>query len=74
MAENIISVFLAVMIGVLGASVLSHQFHHDFAIFIFCVVIASCQYSLLKSVQPDAASPTHVSSLFVRYFLVHLIM
>ncbi|KAG1654166.1 Pecanex-like protein 1 [Nymphon striatum] len=59
LAENIISVFLAVMIGVLGALILSHQYHHDFAIFIFCVVIASCQYSLLKSVQPDAASPTH---------------
>jgi len=26
---------------------------------LLCFVIASCQFSLLKSVQPDAASPTH---------------
>ena len=25
----------------------------------FCFVAAGCQYSLLKSVQPDSASPTH---------------
>ena len=31
----------------------------DLCIFLLCAVAAGCQYSLLKSVQPDAASPTH---------------
>ncbi|KAG8000227.1 Pecanex-like protein 2 [Nibea albiflora] len=31
------------------------------------LVIASCQYSLLKSVQPDAASPTHGHNQLVAY-------
>ena len=46
--ENAVSVFLAVLIGVLGALLLSNEFYRDLATFIFCFVIASCQYSLLK--------------------------
>ncbi|KAB0407477.1 hypothetical protein E2I00_007649, partial [Balaenoptera physalus] len=33
----------------------------------FCLVIASCQYSLLKSVQPDAASPMHGHNWVIAY-------
>ena len=29
------------------------------SLIVFCFVVASCQYSLLKSVQPDSASPVH---------------
>jgi len=54
------SVLLAVGVGVLGALLLSLGFFHDLWIFLLCFVIASCQYSVLKSVQPDAASPMHV--------------
>ncbi|KAK2158889.1 hypothetical protein LSH36_162g06020, partial [Paralvinella palmiformis] len=57
--ETVISVVLAVGVGVLGAMLLTHQFYVDFWIFVLCFVMASCQYSLLKSVQPDAASPMH---------------
>ncbi|XP_059482533.1 pecanex-like protein 1 isoform X2 [Neocloeon triangulifer] len=57
--ESALSVFLAVMVGVLGALLMSKGFLEDALVFIFCFVVASCQYSLLKSVQPDAASPTH---------------
>ncbi|XP_065348077.1 pecanex-like protein 1 isoform X3 [Cloeon dipterum] len=57
--ESVLSVFLAVMVGVLGALLMSKGFLEDALVFVFCFVIASCQYSLLKSVQPDAASPTH---------------
>ncbi|KFM62368.1 Pecanex-like protein 1, partial [Stegodyphus mimosarum] len=35
--------------------------------FIFCFIIASCQYTLLKSVQPDAASPTHGYNRVILY-------
>ena len=64
MIENIISVMMAVLVGGLGALILARQIYYDFWIFLFCFIIAGCQYSLLKSVQPDAASPMHVSSLF----------
>ena len=30
-----------------------------FSLIVFCFIVASCQYSLLKSVQPDSASPVH---------------
>ncbi|KAH9427003.1 hypothetical protein DERP_014979 [Dermatophagoides pteronyssinus] len=35
------------------------QFFHDIRLFVFCFVVAGSHYTLLKSVQPDAASPTH---------------
>ena len=70
--ENIISVMMAMLVGGLGALILSRNIYYDFCIFVFCFIIAGCQYSLLKSVQPDAASPMHVSiprSRCVRYLL-----
>ena len=57
--ENILSVFLAVLVAVFSALILEQNYYHDLWIFLFCIVAASCQYSLLKSVQPDSASPTH---------------
>ena len=46
--ENFISVWMAVAVGALGALVLSSNFYHDLWIFVFCFVIAGCQYCLLK--------------------------
>ena len=60
MIETLISTFLAVAVGVLGVTLLLSGFFYDFWIFLLCFVMAGCQYSLLKSVQPDAASPMHV--------------
>ncbi|KAL5009342.1 hypothetical protein ScPMuIL_014923 [Solemya velum] len=57
--ENSIAVIMAVFVGGLGALVLSSGFYQDFWIFLFCFILAGCQYSVLKSVQPDAASPMH---------------
>ncbi|XP_061167093.1 pecanex-like protein 1 [Saccostrea echinata] len=57
--ENLITVLIAIMVGALGALVLTRNFYHDIWVFVFCFIIAGCQYSLLKSVQPDAASPMH---------------
>ncbi|XP_054257111.1 pecanex-like protein 1, partial [Macrosteles quadrilineatus] len=59
MTEMLLSLFLAVLVSCLGAILLNLGFYRDVPAFIFCFVIASCQYSLIKSVQPDAASPTH---------------
>ncbi|MGH0140331.1 UNVERIFIED_CONTAM: hypothetical protein FKN15_004076 [Acipenser sinensis] len=57
--ENMFAVGLAFLVAFLGFILLNHGCFKDIWVFQFCLVIASCQYSLLKSVQPDAASPTH---------------
>ena len=57
--ETIISTLLAIAVAGLGLMLLQLGFYRDIFAFIFCFVTAGCQYSLLKSVQPDAASPTH---------------
>ncbi|XP_077995058.1 pecanex-like protein 1 [Glandiceps talaboti] len=57
--ENLAGITLAVLVAILGYCLLMKGFFQDFWIFWFCFVIASCQYSLLKSVQPDASSPMH---------------
>ncbi|XP_056022403.1 pecanex-like protein 1 isoform X2 [Ostrea edulis] len=57
--ENLVTVLIAMLVGALGALVLTRNFYHDILVFVFCFIIAGCQYSLLKSVQPDAASPMH---------------
>ncbi|CAH1791928.1 unnamed protein product [Owenia fusiformis] len=59
LSENLVAILLAILVGVLGSLLLTQGFFTDFWIFLFCFVMASSQYSLLKSVQPDASSPTH---------------
>ncbi|KAM3863094.1 pecanex-like protein 2 [Diretmus argenteus] len=65
--ENLMAVFMAFLVSFLGFLLLNHGCFKDFWVFQFCLVIASCQYSLLKSVQPDAASPTHGHNQLVAY-------
>ncbi|XP_003963837.2 pecanex-like protein 1 isoform X1 [Takifugu rubripes] len=65
--ENLLAVFMAFLVSFLGFVLLNHGCFKDFWVFQFCLVIASCQYSLLKSVQPDAASPTHGHNQLVAY-------
>lgn len=48
MLENVLAVLLAVMVAFLGSVLLVHGFFTDIWVFQFCLVIASCQYSLLK--------------------------
>uniref|UniRef100_A0A3Q2TFL4 Pecanex-like protein n=1 Tax=Fundulus heteroclitus TaxID=8078 RepID=A0A3Q2TFL4_FUNHE len=65
--ENIFSVMLASLVAFLGFLLLLQGFFRDIWVFQFCLVIASCQYSLLKSVQPDAASPMHGHNWIIVY-------
>ncbi|KAL4640844.1 pecanex-like protein 2 isoform X2 [Arapaima gigas] len=65
--ENLLAVFLAFLVSFLGFVLLNQGCFKDIWVFQFCLVIASCQYSLLKSVQPDAASPTHGHNPIVAY-------
>uniref|UniRef100_A0A669CPP0 Pecanex-like protein n=1 Tax=Oreochromis niloticus TaxID=8128 RepID=A0A669CPP0_ORENI len=46
--ENLVAVFMAFLVSFLGFVLLNHGCFKDFWIFQFCLVIASCHYSLLK--------------------------
>ncbi|XP_072314081.1 pecanex-like protein 1 isoform X2 [Eucyclogobius newberryi] len=65
--ENILAVVLAVFVAFLGSVLLVNGFFTDIWVFQFCLVIASCQYSLLKSVQPDSSSPRHGHNRIIAY-------
>ncbi|XP_060711807.1 pecanex-like protein 3 isoform X3 [Hemiscyllium ocellatum] len=65
--ENVVAVSLAALVAFLGFMLLLEGFFRDIWVFQFCLVIASCQYSLLKSVQPDAASPMHGHNWIIAY-------
>ncbi|KAM4694247.1 pecanex-like protein 2 [Discoglossus pictus] len=65
--ENVMSVVLAVLVSCLGFLVLNQGLFKDIWVFQFCIVMASCQYSLLKSVQPDPASPIHGYNQIITY-------
>ncbi|XP_061749887.1 pecanex-like protein 1 isoform X5 [Nerophis ophidion] len=65
--ENVLAVVLAVLVAFLGSVLLVHDFFTDIWVFQFCLVIASCQYSLLKSVQPDSSSPRHGHNRIIAY-------
>lgn len=57
--QAVASILIGVCCSILGAVVLQLDFYRDIFAFIFCFVMAGSQYSLLKSVQPDASSSTH---------------
>jgi len=57
--ENSASVILSVGVAAMTGLLLNQNHYQDLSTFLVCGVAAGCQYSLLKSVQPDSASPTH---------------
>ncbi|KAA0200270.1 Pecanex [Fasciolopsis buskii] len=50
---------LSLLVGVAGLSVLQTGVYRDLSVLSVCFAIAGSHYSLIKSVQPDAASPQH---------------
>ena len=65
--ESVLSVVLAFLVSISCALILNQGHYTDLSVFLFCIVAASCQYSLLKSVQPDSASPTHGFNRIIVY-------
>lgn len=65
--ETFVCIALAVTVSLLGAVMLHLHYYHDIPAFMFCFVIATSHYSLLKSVQPDASSPVHGFNKVVAY-------
>uniref|UniRef100_A0A182VQA4 Pecanex-like protein n=1 Tax=Anopheles minimus TaxID=112268 RepID=A0A182VQA4_9DIPT len=66
-AQVVLAIALCTLVSLLGSLVLYLKFYEDLYAFLFCFVIAGSQYSLLKSVQPDAASPIHGFNKTVTY-------
>ncbi|XP_026645783.1 pecanex-like protein 2 isoform X2 [Microtus ochrogaster] len=46
--ENVVAILLSVLVSLLGFLTLNRGFCRDLWVLLFCVVMASCQYSLLK--------------------------
>ena len=67
--STVCCVILAVVVGSVGLLLLDSGLFRDLSSFWFCVVIAASQYSLIRSVQPDSASPTHVSVLISSMYM-----
>lgn len=55
----ILAIILATLCSILGSLILRAGLYCDAFALAFCFTLAGAQYSLLKSVQPDAASPVH---------------
>ena len=73
--ENVLAVILAILVAFLGSILLIQGFFRDIWVFQFCLVIASCQYSLLKV--PASLFFTGYGIVFVlrgrRFHIIHWI-
>jgi len=57
--ELLLAIFVSFLVAIFASLILSQEIYNDIFMVIFCFIVASCHYSLLKSVQPDSASPIH---------------
>ncbi|KAF8562262.1 hypothetical protein P879_11131, partial [Paragonimus westermani] len=57
--EFALAVFLSLAVSLTGFLLLRSGAFHQMGLVACCFTIAGCHYSLVKSVQPDAASPQH---------------
>lgn len=58
--ENVLAVLLIVLVSLLGFLTLNQGFCKDAWVLLFCLVMASCQYSLLKARPPLIFTVTKV--------------
>ncbi|VDN04328.1 unnamed protein product [Thelazia callipaeda] len=65
--STLFDIFLASAIAVLTVIILSRSIYYDLSLVLFAFVVAGTHFSLLKSVQPDAASPIHGFNWLVTY-------
>ncbi|CAF0827808.1 unnamed protein product [Brachionus calyciflorus] len=57
--ELLTTIFLSVLVSIFTSLILNENIYQDLYLVLFCFIVASCYYSLLKSVQPDSSSPIH---------------
>lgn len=55
----VFDIVLATTVSLLAVLLIDSRIFYDYSLVAFCFVVASAQFSLLKSVQPDASSPIH---------------
>ncbi|VUZ55454.1 unnamed protein product [Hymenolepis diminuta] len=65
--EMLMTLLLTALVSVFGGLLLSSGAFHNFSLSLLCCVIAGCHYSLIKSVQPDPASPRHGFNRLIIY-------
>ncbi|KAK6104128.1 Pecanex protein (C-terminus) family protein [Brugia pahangi] len=65
--STLFDICLASVVALLTAIVLSRSIYYDLTLILFAFVVAGTHFSLLKSVQPDAASPIHGFNWLVTY-------
>ncbi|VDM21560.1 unnamed protein product [Wuchereria bancrofti] len=65
--STLFDICLASVVALLTAIVLSRSVYYDLSLILFAFVVAGTHFSLLKSVQPDAASPIHGFNWLVTY-------
>jgi hypothetical protein len=58
-AEVAASILMALLVSICAALIFYEKIYDDFVLVLFCFIVGSCHYSLLKSVQPDSSSPIH---------------
>ncbi|KAF6776329.1 hypothetical protein AHF37_03868 [Paragonimus kellicotti] len=65
--EFALAVFLSLAVSLTGFLLLRSGAFHQMGLVACCFTIAGCHYSLVKSVQPDAASPQHGFNRIIVY-------
>ncbi|KAM3719263.1 Pecanex-like protein [Dirofilaria immitis] len=65
--STLFDICLASVVALLTAIILSRSIYYDLYLVLFAFVVAGTHFSLLKSVQPDAASPIHGFNWLVTY-------
>ncbi|TMS34665.1 hypothetical protein L596_002206 [Steinernema carpocapsae] len=63
----LVDVFIASLVSFLAAILIAKGVYRDMSLLMFAFVVAGSHFSLLKSVQPDAASPIHGFNWLVPY-------
>uniref|UniRef100_A0A914HZD5 Pecanex-like protein n=1 Tax=Globodera rostochiensis TaxID=31243 RepID=A0A914HZD5_GLORO len=65
--SSIFDVVLALLVGLMAVLVLCRNVYAEISLLFFAFTVAGAQFSLLKSVQPDSASPVHGFNWLVAY-------
>ncbi|KAG5450977.1 Pecanex-like protein 1 [Clonorchis sinensis] len=65
--EAFLSILMSLLVSVMGYLLLCSSPFSTASVVMFCFAIAGCHYSLVKSVQPDAASPQHGFNRIIVY-------
>jgi len=65
--ESLMCLLLMALVCLLGVLLLRSDLVYDLSALWLCAVIASSQFSLICSVQPDSASPTHGHNQVIAY-------